>query len=373
MTNIYIDESGHSGDMIHSGESYDFKGQPYFSLAAVGLSDDYDWVGHVGELRKRYRIPSGEIKSKSLTSKPEFTASLINDLLDHKLPLFVEVVDKRYFICTNITTFQILPPVVGYPESARLHFLRNTVADFVYKFASDEVLDVYVKSCLEPAESTLIASFRMLREMTTQPFYDSVPGQIAAGIRNMVDVAENRYRELKVERSEAWLLFLPPPDLNKHAKHVWMLPNLTSFTNIYARMNRYYEGRLDTIRIVHDQQFEVEGILRHSKKLLENLGSSMDLPHTPGSDYRFSEGATMEFSHSHKLLGLQLADVLAGATMRFFRDVRTEAPVSPFLGQAVMRLVATSNIKTGFGLNQVLPNEHVHNAASGGLTSNALL
>ena len=111
--------------------------------------------------------------------------------------------------------------------------------------------------------------------------------QIAQGVAHMIEVAEAEYRELTDAQSDPWLRFLPPSDLNKHAKQVWMLPNLTSFTSIYARMNRYYGRGL---------AFEVESILRHGKATPERLGSAMDLPSTPQSDYRFEEVATIEFA-----------------------------------------------------------------------------
>lgn len=150
MTTVYIDESGHSGDMINSGNAYDFKGQPYFALAGIGLEDGHDWEDRINELRNRHRIPAGELKSKSLTAKPRFSAEVIHALLDQRAPLFIEVVDKRFFICTSITSFQLLPPCLGYPESMQFHFIKNTVADFLFFHASERVLDTFVASCLAP-------------------------------------------------------------------------------------------------------------------------------------------------------------------------------------------------------------------------------
>ncbi|QXI25874.1 hypothetical protein [Pseudomonas vanderleydeniana] len=86
--------------------------------------------------------------------------------------------------------------------------------------------------------------------------------QIAQGVAHVVQEAEVEYSEQLEKGGEALSRFLPPPDLNKHVKQVWMLPNLTSFTSIYARMNRYYGRRLAGIRVVHDQQLEVENIRR---------------------------------------------------------------------------------------------------------------
>lgn len=360
MSTIYIDESGHSGDMINSGKGYDFKGQPYFALAGVGLEDGHDWEGGISELRSRHRIPPGELKSKSLTSKPKFSADVINALLDQRAPLFVELVDKRYFICTSITSFQLLAPCLGYPESVELHFLKNAVADFLHFHASELVLDTFVASCLAPEDATLRASFASLREMATQPTYKGAAVQIAKGVAHMVEVAEAEYHEQSDTKDESWLRFLPPPDVNKHAKQVWMLPNLTSFTSIYARMNRYYGRRLAGIRLVHDQQFEVESILRQGKAAAENLSSTMDLPYTPQSDYRFEEEASIDFAQSHEAIGVQLADIVAGATMRFFRDTDAGTPISNELREAMMRLISEGDERTGYGLNQVVPTANVH-------------
>ncbi|WP_371323172.1 DUF3800 domain-containing protein [Dechloromonas sp. ZY10] len=58
-TTFYLDESGHSGDMVNSGDNFDFNSQPYFVLAAVGLSDEAAHATHVAKLRTLHRIPKG--------------------------------------------------------------------------------------------------------------------------------------------------------------------------------------------------------------------------------------------------------------------------------------------------------------------------
>lgn len=362
MTTVYIDESGHSGDMINSGNAYDFKGQPYFALAGIGLEDGHDWDDRINELRNRHRIPAGELKSKSLTAKPRFSAEVIHGLLDQRAPLFIEVVDKRFFICTSITSFQLLPACLGYTESVELHFIKNTVADFLYFHASECVLDTFVASCLAPGDATLRASFAVLRDMATDLGYTGSAVQIAEGIAHMVQEVEAEYGERCDNGGEPWMRFLPPPDLNKHAKQVWMLPNLTSFTSIYARVNRYYSRRLTGIRLVHDQQLEVENILRQGKMTAENLSRSMDLPYTPQSDYRFEEEASIEFAQSHEAIGVQLADIVAGTVMRYFRDTDAGTPVSSELREAMMRLIDEGDERRGYGLNQVVATANVRHA-----------
>lgn len=41
-------------------------------------------------------------------------------------------------------------------------------------------------------------------------------------------------RGVRTDDPNAYLRFLPSPDPNKHGKNGWMLPNLSSLTNMYA-------------------------------------------------------------------------------------------------------------------------------------------
>ena len=157
MTTVYIDESGHSGDIINTGANYDFRGQPYFALAGIGLSDDHDWAERLSGLRKRHHIPDGELKAKSLTARPKFSADVLSALVDEQAPLFVEVVDKRYFIGTHIISFQLMPPCLGYTATRWHHAVTNGVADFLYQHAPDSVLDTFIASCRTPGESSLLS------------------------------------------------------------------------------------------------------------------------------------------------------------------------------------------------------------------------
>lgn len=80
MITFYFDESGHTGDTVNRGEHYDFKGQPFFVLAAVGLEDEDAMASRIIGLRQRHKIAHGELKSRSLQAKPKFVADIINDL-----------------------------------------------------------------------------------------------------------------------------------------------------------------------------------------------------------------------------------------------------------------------------------------------------
>ena len=67
ITNYFMDESGHSGDLAKAERGLDFLEQPYFFvLGAVGIPDDLDIAAELARLRSEHHIPPGELKSKSL-------------------------------------------------------------------------------------------------------------------------------------------------------------------------------------------------------------------------------------------------------------------------------------------------------------------
>lgn len=357
-TIFYLDESGHSGDMVNSGDGFDFKGQPFFVLAAVGLTDEDAVATHIAELRSVHRIPPTELKSKSLTAKPKFVAEILEYLQSINAPLFVELVEKRYFICINMVSFHVLPPCMGFHPGEKLSFLQNTLADYLYAEATQEVLDAFVNACLDPSDQKVRQSFSELEKLALSRRERS---DIARGLVQMLKDTLREYEEMKQEGAEAFLRFLPPPDINKRGKRVWMLPNLTSFANIYARLNRYYGRKLRDIHIVHDQQLEVEDILRQGKVVVEAQKDGGRLPPTPHSDYVFEEEATFAFAQSHDGIGLQMADIVAGAVMRYFRD-SLNADVHPDLASSVERLIGFSDELTGYGINQVVALQAVRRA-----------
>ena len=289
-----------------------------------------------------------------MQAKPKFVSDLINDLYERRVPLFVELVDKRYFICVHITSFQLLLSWMEYQESQDLWFIRNTIADFLYVEASDQVPDTFVEACLTPSETTLLASFSQLLELGIA--CRDVPGKedIANGLLQMMEQALVEYREQCEGNSETYLRFLPPPDCNRGNKCVWMLPNLTSFTNVYARLNLFYGRKLKGVHIVHDQQLEVEDLRRHGKVIAEARREADSIPYTPHSDFLFAETASFEFAQSHETISIQLADVAAGAVMRYFRDSPHTA-IDPDLDRVMRILIGRSDGRTGYGINQVVP------------------
>lgn len=147
---------------------------------------------------------------------------------------------------------------------------------------------------------------------------NTAPIEVGNGIARFAQDSWSDYRELP--RDEAVERALPIPDTSTSGKMIWVLPNLSSFTHIYARINLFKDWRLAGVRLFHDEQLQFGDILLHNKALAEGLGfDGFRLP-LKTSDFEFSEKANLIFLKSHESLGIQIADILTGYMARYVQD-----------------------------------------------------
>ncbi len=345
---FYIDESGNSGDLIHSGDGLEFGAQPIFTLAAVGIEDAAALCAEVAQLRARHRVGGAELKSSALASKPAFARDLIAVLIGAARPLFVEVVDKRYLLCSSIVNIQLLPPGVDEgPDSASV---RNAMADWLWADAPDHVLRAFVDACRAPADATVRAALKALASVP-----NGAEPMIARAIRDCAAASLEDFEMDCTEDEGAYLRYLPLPDSNKRGKPVWMLANLSSLTNIYARINLFNGRSLAGVQLVHDEQLQFDNILADAKAMAEAMSEQARWAYTPHSDYEFVEAASLVFANSSNHVGLQVADVLAGFVMRHVRDWGSGQHLDPTSLEAFRSLLVYSDGRTGIGVNFVVP------------------
>ncbi len=357
---FYMDESGHSGDLAGVGSDLDFRDQPFFVLAGVGIPEASTVLAELEQLKVEHRLPVGELKSKALGSQSKFVADVFDLVAKHELPVFLEVVDKRYYIGTHIVEFLLLSPVLKFGEGPERHYYRNLFAELLYAEAPDAVFTRMVEACMTPSDETLMSLFGSIFRMG---FEEAKAPKNASALVSLDIAARNAVAEygfLREKDSTAHRRFLPPPDQNRHGKPVWMMPNQTCFTNINARINLYRRGSMEGVRFVHDMQLEAASILHDSKVKVEAIKDSGFEPFTPYADYNVKEGATLEFANSHDEPGIQLADVIAGTAMRFYRNwMLSPGKTHPMVRRVMTHLILSSNPFTSHGVNLVGPDKFV--------------
>ena len=140
----FLDESGHGGDLA-SAKELAFAGQPFFALACVGAGDSALLAAELDRLRVHYACGESELKSTKLGKKlTPIAGELISFLGRHRWPLFVELVDKRFFIAAHIVN-HLLCGSYGLDNIDMAS--RNMIAEFLSDEDSDAVLLAYINAC----------------------------------------------------------------------------------------------------------------------------------------------------------------------------------------------------------------------------------
>ena len=352
----FIDECGHTGDLAKSSAMTGFDDQPIFSLAAVGVPDDASLIKEIDRLKAKHRVKLSELKSSSLRDRPAFTFDVVDFVCKEAYPFFIEVVDKRFFLTTHIVSRQLLPPTAGLEEDARTHILRNLLADYLHDRAPEDVFAKFVQACMSPSNSTFSAQLTALIEFARA---NAGSEAIASMLHDLASTTESDYRESLAEEGEkACLNYLPLPDDNKSKKPVWILPNLSSFTNIYTRINLHARGDLSKVRLIHDEQLQYDEILEASKKAAESMREAAALFFTPHSNYDFRQTAALSFASSTRSAGVQVADILAGFSMRYVKDFFANPDaVDPIAHHTYDLLRRATNPVSGIGVNLVVSTQ----------------
>lgn len=351
--NLYMDESGNTGDLARTCSALDFGGQAVFSLASIGIADEDRLSEGLAALRKKHNIQATELKlSKLLKRKPAFALDAVDLLVQSELPFFVEVVDKKYQLAVSITNGFIWPPYFNIDESQNTVALKNIFADYIYHKLSNEMLFGFVECMNTPSNEKVGAYFRVLREFISQDSHE-----VAQGIASQVAESEDDFRiMIEQEGEKAHRRFLPIPDIGKRDQEVWLLPNFSSFTNIYARANLFLSGKLEGTRIFHDEQAHFDDIIACAKSQAENAQVDPEKFKLPYSDYNFQQFSELFFKASPESTGIQLADIVAGLCMRWYQAHLQQEVDTKTLDQAIDVLFQHSDPHRGVGINIVGPH-----------------
>lgn len=352
-----MDECGQTGDLVRSSASLDFGDQPVFTLAAIGVADVPSLQTQMEKLKAKHRIRLPELKSTSLRDRPEFTLAVARLVCNSAFPWFLEIVNKKFSLVTNIVTWQLVPVIRGFAEDERSHFIKNVLADYIFERAPEEVFTTFIEACRLPSDVSLR---RQMAELIA--FARSAPPQDwpSIAILELATDTLNEYDKAVADGvRNAHMRYLPIPDDNKYQKPVWMLPNLGAFTNIYARINLYERGHLANVHLIHDEQLQFDDILKKSKATAEALKDFAAGVYTPQSDFYFRETALFSFASSETSMGLQVADILAGFCMRYVKDFfQDRRQVSAVAHQTYDLLRRNTDPATGKGVNLVTSTRH---------------
>lgn len=326
---IYIDESGNSGDLIQRKIDLTFSNQNIFTLSAVKIPEDvYSKMENefIPELKKKYKIQGSEIKSSDLfDKKPKVILEIVNFIKDNNIDYFIEITDKKYYICNSIVIHQVIPPyfIPREKESGGEYpVLREIYMDTLIRNIGKPEYQCFFNACKNINEESLLNSFNGLKEffsLKVKEEKDLYLKNIYQGIVNHVDMSIEDYFDIKEKEGLEYAVrkFIPIPDENKKGKLTYLLPQISSLTNLIARIN-YFNGGLEDIHFMHDQQVHFDNILSYNVQQMLEIGSTVHK--FTNSDFNIKKPVDITFEvDSKNSVGVQIADIISGFTMRYIQ------------------------------------------------------
>jgi hypothetical protein len=349
----YLDESGSSGDVIKTpGQLDSLRSDPIFVLACVRLDDPAAVNDEIEKLKRNHRVQAKELKSKFVWDKPKFVRDLFAFIQGIGLPVFIEVTEKRFLLCTNIVQWLVMPPVGDCDLSVEAFSIRSAFAEYLSLNAPATVFEAYVSACNQNSlQSSRLAFDALISWLQLIQYLGDVP----YALLHATKISRCDFEKAASENEEAWKSCLPVPDSSKKGKPIWLLPNLSSFANIYARINRFHKRDIAPVTLIHDEHAHFDQIIEQGKLTAERLqstGLSIPLLH---SDFGFTQQADLVFRRSVDCIGIQVADVLAGFIMRYVQNkLDSESHLSDEHKAVFRQMLAFTGDGDGTGLNFVL-------------------
>lgn len=302
INKYYIDESGNTGDLIMNEENLNFSSQEYFTLSCIGLNDSkLDEVStFIDQLKKKYKIQNEELKFGKIKhifgKKIGFVLELLK-YIEEESDLLIEVVDKKYNIATNITNCLVNPPYYlgeNISEQDTITFNLN-LSQWLYDNLPNSFFIKFSNIARNPSEKGLNDLFDNLLTILEKNSNEDA-NSIKILVEETIDDFKTMKEELKDISSEreAFTYFLPLPDKNKKGELIGMLPHISSFTNLHARLNYKYKDDISLVTIIHDNQDHFDEIIEQYHKDAKNK-NSIENNNYGMTDFNFESITNLEF------------------------------------------------------------------------------
>jgi hypothetical protein len=361
----YIDESGNTGDLSNVKKGLNFDDQPLFSLACVGGIEDQqhqaDASTFLQGLRVKHSLPEDELKSQDIYHEyPEMYLDLVKYLSQKRLPIFVELVDKRFCIVTSIFSHQIFPYYRwGQPdqlsavESERQQTVHDLLRDYLAHHLSHDCYLAFLAACRTASEETLMASLQTLKDHFCHLQADAEEASaILKGIKSTIQ----DYWDLKEKFGEkiAVKKFLPIPDRAKNGNSIQLLPHVHSIYNLFARLNKYHLGNLTDVALWHDQQDEFDSILKFCAEYISDPELRESPLKTQHADFDIRQPIILGFLKTH--VGIEIADLVAGFCNRYVNGLAyKKIEINDIYHEIFLYFIKYNRIASPLGVNFVLP------------------
>jgi|SRR5690554_59185 len=353
---LYIDESGNTGETLSKESEFNFREQPYYVLAGLFVKNELEeeLQDFVDELKTKYRVQGNELKAKNLyESKHLFITELVEFIIDKKIPFFIELMDKLFYLNIQLVEYFIVP-YYSLPINDENIYRKRFIASTLGQFLNQDIYQKFIDTIKENTNDAL------------EKFYDELISHFKNTNQNEIKInveqTKTDYFEKKENNPEQALKdFLPIPDENPNKRLIYLLPNYNAFTNLIARAQKYIndtspESGFD---IIHDEQKQFDVIFATALELMKNNDTDVVVNGTVINEkamFNLEKEINLSFIDSKTNIFIQVSDLLAGVIMRFWSDFisKNEDKIQKYL--PVIKQLNYPIDGSSIGINYVVPD-----------------
>lgn len=356
MNNLYIDESGNTGETLSKDSKFNFIDQPYYVLAGILLDDNSQIAlsAFINSQITKHRIQGNELKAKNVyDSKPTFIAELVDYIVTNKIPFFIELMDKHFYLHVQLVEYFIVP-YYSLPINDENIFRKRFIASTLGQYLNQNIYQSFIDAIKENTSESLENFYDILITHFEQAGHNE--------IKINVEQTKIDYLERKAEDPDKALKeFFPIPDENPNKRLIHLLPNFNAFTNLIARTQKYVDdSSINKIfEIIHDEQKQFDIIFQSALEQMKNVETDklVEKTHiTEKGRFNIDNSIKLNFKDSKTDILIQVADLIAGVIMRFWVDFigKSEAKTITYL--PIIKKLNYPYDKTTVGINYVVPD-----------------
>ncbi|KAA3615250.1 MAG: DUF3800 domain-containing protein [Calditrichaeota bacterium] len=333
MKTIFLDESGYTGEDLLNTH------QPFFVLASLDVSEV-----ECNAYKKHYfsKVKSKELKYSSLKkykNQQDMIIDFLSSFLKKKDNYQICIAHKKYVLIQKLVDFLIEPFVHEMGEDLYLNGQNIALSNLLYsslpafggKIYFDELL---IKFQIFIREQTIL-NYEKLFSLINQVSDNNDLNEILDLIRPSYEIIGHRLLEL-----------IPPNSLD------------LSFTFGLTTMAKWRNGSADDIVLIHDQTSNMSKQIVEWKALMSGNLEEQTLgwdKRTLNLPINISE---TKFCNSESWTGLQIADILAGASAHSAKWQISKNKSKDDFGEKVFEIFKDVNLSLSLlPSNKVTPEE----------------
>ncbi len=357
---LYIDESGNTGETLSNDGNFNFKEQPFYVLSGLFLDDDtkIELEKFVEKLKNEHHIQGDELKSKNIyKNKSKFLKELTDYIADKKILVFSELMDKLYYIHTQLIEYFIVPYYSLEFTDSNIEKKRIAASE-LGQFLNQNIYDSFFQAVklntnesLEKFYEILINHFESINENALKS--------------NVESTKKDYFKQKENDAENALKMFFPIPDENPNNRLIHLLPNYNAFTNLIGRAQGYIDKYTNqtAFSIIHDEQKQFDVIFQKALDLMKEVDADSIIEKTKialKGTFNLNENIDLRFVDSKTDITIQVADLIAGFTMRFWSDFKNNNQTNIKKYLSVMTKMNFPLPGSSVGINYMVPYiEHI--------------